>query len=135
MKFFQKNIKLFVFFSLILVGASCTNPDSNPYHIHIKNEKIIYEIKAYIKNYSKNKKKIIVKMYIVSNTCQGVEIVITADIPATSAILTCPPIGFDVIDNHVILIYGGVDFLYNLKYENFIDEVYRYFPIEELKDD
>lgn len=117
----------------LLLLVSCTLP--NKYHQRIQHPVLRDAVEKFIQECTQNRASFVVKLFLVSNTCKGTEIVLTAGLPVLSSVLACPPTGFDTISNHIVLIYGGTNILENQSYEAFVKDALKFFPIQELEND
>ncbi len=119
----------------VIVSAlvSCGRPDK--YHLKIENPLIRDAIIRFIDDYSQTRERFIVQVFLVSTTCKGTEIVLSAALPVQSSILSCPAQGFDTVCNHLVVIYGGIGTLEKQDFETYVRDVFAFFPIQDLEND
>lgn len=118
---------------ILLSLVSCEK--YNKYHLKIENQMIKKAILKFINDYSQTRERFIVQLFFVSNTCKGTEIILSADLPVLSTVLSCPADGFDTINNHLVLIYGGTGLLGSQDHEIYINDAFTFFPIQDLEND
>lgn len=118
---------------ILSASISCGRPNS--YHLKIENQMIKDVVTRFINDYAQIRERFVVKIFFVSNTCKGNEIIISADLPVLSSVLSCPMDGFDTINNHLVLINRGMDISENPDYKTYISDVFAFFPIQDLEND